>query len=137
MKLSTVLLPVLVLAAGPLAARAALQEADKAGPEHEALKQLVGTFDALVHAGPTPEKGSVTTKLMDNGLWAVMDFQSQMMGMPFVGHEVIGYDLAKKKYVSTWVDSMTSHMFVSEGTWDAAKKTLTMTTLEPDPNLGG
>jgi hypothetical protein len=139
MKLRLLLPSILVLACGTLAARAALQESmmpAKPGPEHEILKQMAGTFDAVVHAGPTPEKGTMTTRLLGNGLWAVSDFEGAMMGGGFVGHDVFGYDVAKKKYVSNWVDTLATSMFAFEGTWDAATQTMTMETTEPHPDTG-
>ena len=100
----------------------------KPGPEHEALKKLAGTWDATVemlHPGATAEKGTETNKLLGDGLWVVSDFKSTMGQKPFEGHGVWGYDPAKKKYVGTWVDSMTSALTTSEGTYDAASKTET------------
>jgi len=37
-----------------------------------------------------------------------------------------GYDTLKKKYVSTWVDSMSTELLSMEGTHDAATRTTTM-----------
>jgi uncharacterized protein DUF1579 len=102
--------------------------AAKPGPEHEALKKMAGTWDATVemlHPGATPEKGTETNKLLGDGLWVVSDFKSMMGQQPFEGHGVWGYDPAKKKYVGTWVDSMTSALTTSEGTYDPATKTET------------
>jgi hypothetical protein len=102
----------------------------KPGPEHQALKDLVGTWDATVEmmapgAPPAASKGIETVRPLANGLWVVTDFKGEMMGQPFEGHGVSGYDGVKKKYVGTWVDSMTTSLIVSEGTYDAAKKTAT------------
>ena len=102
----------------------------KPGPEHQVLKDLVGTWDATVEmaspgAPPSTSKGIETVKAIGNGLWVVTDFKSEMMGQPFEGHGVSGYDGVKKKYVGTWVDSMTTSLIVSEGTFDADKKTAT------------
>ena len=45
-----------------------------------------------------------------------------MMGMPFTGHGMRGYDNVSGKYWSTWNDSMSTGMMVSEGTCDAQKR---------------
>lgn len=108
------------------------------GPEHEILKGDVGTWDATVESfmmGPTPmtSKGTETNVLV-GGLWLVTDFKADMMGMPFQGHGITGYDAHKKKYVGTWVDTMSSGLGLSESTWDAATKTMTGTTEGPDPS---
>jgi hypothetical protein len=101
----------------------------KPGPEHEILKKSVGTWDATVEemapgAPPKTSKGTETAKLV-GGLWLVSDFKSEMMGQPFEGHAVGGYDPSKKKYVGTWVDSMSASQWTSEGTLDPATKTMT------------
>jgi hypothetical protein len=126
----------LSLAAGVVAAQAPTPP--KAGPEHEILKSDVGSWEAIVESfmpgapAPITSKGTETNQLM-GGLWLVTDFKGEMMGSPFQGHGVMGYDATKKKYVGTWVDTMSSGLGVSESTWDAATKTLTGTIEAPDP----
>lgn len=110
----------------------------KPGPEHEILKKSVGTWDATIeemHPGAPPKtsKGTETSKLV-GGLWLVSDFKSEMGGQPFEGHAVGGYDSHKKKYVGTWVDSMSTGVFTSEGTLDPATKTMTDWMEGPGPD---
>ena len=106
------------------------------GPEHEVLKGDVGTWDATVESfmmGPTPMTSKGTeTNLILGGLWLVTEFKADMMGMPFQGHGVTGYDPGNKKYVGTWVDTMSLGLRLSESTWDAATKTMTGSTEGPD-----
>lgn len=107
------------------------------GPEHAVLKQMVGSWTAEVHMGPgEPSHGTSEIKLDLGGMWLVSDFQSEMEGMSFRGHGITGYDTEKKKYVDCWVDSMTSSMVISEGSWDTTKKTLTMQGKSVDPVSG-
>jgi hypothetical protein len=113
------------------AAAAGAQEAPpmpKPGPEHEILNKDVGTWDATVEMlmppGP-PSKGTEVNTLGPGGLWLISDFKSEMMGAPFQGHGVSGWDPAKKKYVGTWVDSMSTGVFTIEGTYDAASRSMT------------
>ena len=47
--------------------------------------------------------------------------------MAFEGHGQFGYDPARKKYVGTWIDSMSPTLSVLEGSYDAKTKTLTYT----------
>ncbi|MBM4014409.1 MAG: DUF1579 domain-containing protein [Planctomycetes bacterium] len=54
----------------------------------------------------------------------VTDFEGTMMGGPFSGHEVVGYDATQKKYTLTWVDSMTPTAHTGTGNFDAATKTM-------------
>ena len=109
------------------------------GPEHAILKADAGVWDASIEmlGGPAPavSKGSETNTLMGNGLWLITDFKGEMMGMPFHGHGTSGWDPAKKKYVGTWVDTMSTGVMVMEGSYDAAAKT--MTTWMEGPDMTG
>ena len=141
---------VLALAAAPAVAQDKPQDkkpaqapaggppAPKPGPEHQLLKQDEGSWDASVEvfmapgAPPTASKGIETNKLTGSGLWLVSDFKSDLMGQPFEGHGVTGWDPAKKKFVGTWVDSMTTSVSVSESTYDPVAKTATGWMEGPD-----
>jgi uncharacterized protein DUF1579 len=100
------------------------------GPEHAVLKDGAGTWDATVESFAAPgqppmlAKG-IETATMVGGFWLVSDFKSEVMGQPFLGRSTLGYDPAKKKYVSTWIDSMTPSLSVGESDYDAATKTFT------------
>jgi hypothetical protein len=60
----------------------------------------------------------------------------KMMDAEFKGMEIAGYDNAKKKFVSSWVDNMGTGIMQSEGTYDPASKTLTYTSeYEPMPGM--
>ena len=49
------------------------------------------------------------------------------MGTTFKGHKIMNYNPAKKKYVGVWVDTMTAHPQLTEGTYDESTRTMTMT----------
>jgi hypothetical protein len=108
----------------------------KPGPEHAVLKKAVGTWDAEVDMGPMggKSKGTQVIKEGPGGIWFTTDFKSDMLGLKFEGHGVTGYDPLKKKYVGTWVDSMSGGVSTTEGTYDASSKTMTetMTSVGPD-----
>ncbi|HVS10466.1 MAG TPA: DUF1579 domain-containing protein, partial [Planctomycetota bacterium] len=114
--------------------------ATQAGPEHALLKKMAGTWDTTVKfmiPGMPPDisKGSETSRMLGD-LWLVSDFEGTAMGGPFKGHGIMGYDPAKKKYVGVWVDTMTSHPQLSEGTYDAGTRTMTMTAKGMDMATG-
>ena len=54
----------------------------------------------------------------------------------FVGHGIDGFDTLEKRFVTMWVDSMSTQRMVFEGTHDVATKTLTMTGEGYDPMTG-
>ena len=59
-----------------------------------------------------------------------------MGGQKFVGHGQMGYDPAKKKFIGTWVDSMSTSLAQMDGTYDEATKELTMVMTMADPATG-
>jgi len=101
--------------------------------EHEILKNDVGTWDATVKIWPTQgaepmeSKGTETNELLKGGLWLVSRFEGEAGGMPFTGVGTTGYDPVEKKYVGTWVDTMTPHLMISKAEYDPATKTMTGT----------
>ena len=112
----------------------------KPGPEHAILAQDVGTWDAVVElvAGP-PGTAPMTSKGVEvntigcGGLCLVTDFKGELMpGVAFTGHGTTTYDTISKKYVGSWVDSMSSGMATSEGAYDPATKKVTGTMAARD-----
>jgi Protein of unknown function (DUF1579) len=112
----------------------------KPGPEHEILKRDVGVWDATVEMQGPPgapasvSKGTETVSLMGGGLWQITEFKGEMMGQPFEGRGATGFDPNKKKYVGTWVDSMTTGLSLVEATLDPSKNVMTGTMEGTDPS---
>lgn len=127
-------------AAGLICARTArAQEVPKPGPEHELLKKYVGVWDATIEmtepGGQTQtSKGTETCRMLSGGLWLVTQFKGELMGQTFEGNGATGYDPGKKKYVESWVDSMSTGIAVGDSTYDPATKTVTGTLESPDPS---
>src|SRR5262245_39324125 len=84
------------------------QDMPKPGPEHDKLKQFVGTWDAHVKTTFEPgkpaqeSKGIYTAKLDVGGFFLITDFKGEIMGAKFHGHGMSGYDPHKKKYIGVW-----------------------------------
>lgn len=111
------------------------------GPEHEILKKDVGVWDATLEMnapgmGPMTMQGVETNTLM-GGLWLVSKYESDMMGQPFEGRGITGWDPEKKAYVGVWADTMSTEMTHAEATYDAETKTMTGWVEMPDPTTGG
>jgi hypothetical protein len=127
-----------MLLAGPVAAQQGMPM-PKPGPEHMVFKQDEGTWDAVVEmfmgpgAPPMTSKGVETNVLGCGSLCLISDFKGEMApGQAFHGHGTTTWDGAKKKYVGSWTDSMSNGLAVSEGTYDAAAKTMTGYMEGPD-----
>jgi len=110
------------------------QSAPTPGPEHDALKKLEGTWNAKIKMGTNESPATATYKMECGGLWLTSDFRGEFDGQKFQGRGVDGYDPEKKKYVSVWVDSMSTRPMLLEGTYDKEKKTMTMTGEAPGPD---
>jgi hypothetical protein len=81
-------------------------------------------------------RGTATARML-GGFWVVGEGKTEMMGFSFSNILTLGYDPEKKKYVGTWVDSMTSYMWKYEGTLDDTGKVLTLNTEGPCPMAPG
>jgi hypothetical protein len=138
MKHARVLLCALAALSLVSAAGAQAPPVPQPGPEHAILKAEEGTWDATVEMivppgtpAPPPSKGVETNTLL-GGLWLVTDFKGDMMGAPFGGHGIAGWDSTKKKYVSVWTDTMSPGLLTGESTYDPGKKTMTGFMEGPD-----
>jgi hypothetical protein len=103
----------------------AYEKAGTPGDPHKRLASTVGTYDAKVKSwhepGGTPmeESATATRSMALDGRVLVEQFKGTMMGKPFTGHGMSGYDNVSGKYWSTWNDSMSTGLMVSQGTCDA------------------
>ena len=146
MKTTSFLRPFLAACALALAAPALraqeMPEMPKPQSEHQWLEKFAGTWETEMECTMAPDKepmkGKATeTARMLGGFWLIVENKAEMMGQPFTGVLTLGYDPAKKSYVGTWTDSMTSHMWTYTGTVNEAGDTLTLDTEGPCPMQGG
>ena len=103
----------------------AYMKAGTPGAPHEALSSTTGSYDLMIKSwqepgGPAMEETGTATRTMGlNGRVLMEDVTASMMGMTFTGRGMMGYDNVSGKYWSTWTDSMSTGLMVSEGTCDA------------------
>lgn len=112
------------------------------GDAHKQLAQCSGEWNMTVKswmapdAPPQTSTGTSSAKMILDGRYLQETATGNMGGMPFSGQGLTGYDNASKKFESTWVDNMSTAIFRSEGTYDAATKTVTMNGTTYDPTVG-
>ena len=117
----------------------AYMKAGTPGAPHQALASTAGNYDLKIKSwhdagGPAMEEAGTATRAMTlGGRVLVEDVSSSMMGTPFTGHGMMGYDNVTGKYWSTWNDSMSTGLMVTQGTCDAQGKTCTFTGSWNDP----
>ncbi len=113
----------------------------KPAKEHEWLRALEGEWTSEGECAgepgkpPVKMKGSASGRSL-GGFWAVLENRGEAFGTPFTGLFTLGWDAEKKKYVGTWVDSMTATFWRYEGSLDAVGQVLTLDTQGPDPTTG-
>lgn len=111
----------------------AWQEASTPGAEHTMLKGLIGDWKVATKSwqseGSAPEEtvGSSTFKSILGGRFVQQDFNGKMMGQPYVGKGMMGYNNVTKKFESTWHDSMSTASMRLEGTFDPSTKVISET----------
>jgi hypothetical protein len=115
-----------VIVAAVLVVPAWSQEMPKPGPEHLVLKAMVGTWESTMKFGGRETKGTMTYKMELGGMWLAGSLKSELFGTAFLGTSLDSYNPIKKKYVSIWVDSMSTAPVIMEGTFDKEKKTMSM-----------
>ena len=133
----------------PVAANAAAQPGEPfpgcldhpaAGREHEWLQRFVGEWEAeieacLVPGQPALKSTGVEHARMLGGFWLVSEGRNTAFPFSFVF--TLGFDPRKSRYVATWVDTMSSHLWTYEGEVDKSGEILTLETEGPAPMAQG
>lgn len=126
----------------PQAMMEAMEKAGAPGEHHKLLLKRVGKWDVVVKTWMAPgqppmeSKGTAEAKAILGDRFVQMNFSGSFMDKPFNGIGITGYDNVKKKVVGTWIDNMSTSIMRSEGTFDAASKTTTSTSVGMDPMTG-
>jgi hypothetical protein len=106
---------------------AAMEAAGKVGAEHQWLAtaagswELTATFWMQPGAEPMVSKGTVERTMTLGGRVMVEHVMAEMMGAPFEGHGMAGFDNVSKQFWGTWNDNMMTGLMTSTGTCNAGK----------------
>lgn len=112
------------------------------GAPHKLLASLAGSWVTRSRARTEPGKppmesiGTCEQKMILGGHYLQQEYAGDMMGEPFTGINLIGYDNHTGKYVSTWVDSMSTGIYYFAGTASADGRTITQESYYDDPVRG-
>ena len=82
---------------------------------------------------PQTTKGTCENKMIMGGRYQLATHMGKLMDMDFEGAGTMGYDNAKKVFVSSWVDNMGTGIMYLEGPYDAATKTISLKGKVVDP----
>jgi hypothetical protein len=112
------------------------------GEPHKVLAKLEGSWTTRSRGWMEPGKppveslGTCEQKLVLDGHYLEQTYTGDMMGAPFIGKNILGYNNHTKKYESIWLDSMSTaiYFFVGKGSRDG--KTITQECGYDDPVKG-
>lgn len=102
------------------------------GPGHVALDALVGDWKAEVKCWMESGRSPEVTQARANTSWTLKgrfleeEFHGEMMGKPFNGKTLLGFDNTKQTYNSVWMSDTQTSMFTSEGKGDSGNKVITL-----------
>jgi len=113
------------------------------GEAHDTLKKLVGKWDVTMKVymgepGSTAMEsaGESEFRLVMGGRFLLEELKATLMGMPFEGLGITGYDNYQNLYVGSWIDNMNTHLLTMKGSRDFhTGKTLTMYGTMSEPML--
>ncbi|MHC5005576.1 MAG: DUF1579 domain-containing protein [Planctomycetota bacterium] len=112
------------------------------GPEHRVLDALVGRWaqSARIWTVPGEEPaettGTVEYRWILDGRFLEGVFTGEVMGQPFEGRDITGYDRMRGEYFNVWVDNMSTEMMLSRGRYESATRSIIMTGTADDPMTG-
>jgi hypothetical protein len=110
-------------------------------PSHALLKGLVGKWTTTVHvfAGNVKNsrnsEGTAEGKLLLGGLFVQLTQTEKRATQPYEGMKLFGYSEALNKYTADAMDTSATSPIHFVGTYDAAKKTLTLSTHYSDDKM--
>jgi len=111
----------------------AMMKASTPGPNHEMLTSLAGewTFKNKMwmkpSEPPTESTGTVNYTPVFGGRYFEGHYKGDMMGTPFQGRGLMGFDNLSGKFQTTWADNMSTMIMFMTGDYDPATKTITYT----------
>jgi hypothetical protein len=112
------------------------------GPQHQMLAKMAGDWNATLKYQMDPaqpwqeEKSSSTISNLMDGRYSQEVTSGSMMGQPFSGMGITGYDNVTGRFVSTWIDNMGTGIMTSTGTADASGKVINWVGSMSDPMTG-
>ncbi len=112
------------------------------GEAHKHLNFYAGVWDTVTKVwmgGPgTPPMESTGTSTFTSvlgGRWVMEEHTGTMMGMPYLGKGMMGYDNYKNLYVGTWYSNMSTEMLQMVGARHPKTGVVTMYGVMDEPQL--
>ena len=120
----------------------AMQKAATPGEPHKRLARMVGDWTLTnkmwmdPSQPPMESSGTMQAEAIMGGRYVEAHWKGSMMGQPFEGRSIDGYDNLAKQYVSFWVDNLGTGILYSTGTCDDKGMKCSMKGDMMDPMTG-
>ena len=90
------------------------------GDEHMELARQVGEWSAKLRyevagMGPVTSGDHESSKMIMNGWFLESHYKGNMMGQPWKGRRIMGFDQRTKEYVEVWISEMSSEVSIHRG----------------------
>jgi len=109
-----------------------MEAAGTPGPAHKALEAFVGNWKTEVKCwceagGPAKvSQGTAKASWILNGHFLEEEFHGEMMGKPFTGRSLMGFDNIKQTFNTVWVSDMQTAICTAEGKGENGNKIITL-----------
>lgn len=116
---------------------AAMEKAMTPGPQHADLAAMAGSWEftgsfwGAPDQQPIASSGTAERSMILGGRVIVEKVTSEIMGMPFEGLGMTGYDNVTGRYWSTWTDNMSTGVMTSTGSCENSSCEFTSTASDP------
>lgn len=110
----------------------AWMKASQPNENHKRLNDMIGEWKCSVTMWmpgmpATQSSGTCKNEWVLQKRYVHTMYKGNMMGMPFEGAGITGYDNINKRYFSNWMDTMTTGVMTEHGQYDEKTKTYTLT----------
>jgi hypothetical protein len=101
--------------------------------EHKQLEYFAGRWNVQTNmvmdpaAKPEVSSGKAETKPLFGGRSFETNYEGSYGGQTFTGRGYTGFDNLKGKFYTTWMDSMSTSLWLALGTYDAKTRSYTFT----------
>ena len=126
-------------APAPDAATAEMLKLAAPGAAHEKLKAMEGKWKAVQKSWFAPGEPAVSEGVSENrmilgGRFLEQRLTGTVMGQPYEGFGLTGFDNKKGEYTMLWVDNMATSMMTGGGSMDATSGELTLKSTGDGPD---
>lgn len=97
------------------------KEVEALSPHHAMLHRLAGHWEVQARiymepgADPVDSRGAVRNTMILGGRALQSEYKGTMMGEPFIGMGLDGYDMEKEEHYSVWLDNTSTGLTLDRG----------------------